>query len=120
MLRIRYGEKSEFSISDFKAESYVDFILATYDAQKNLYKDFVVEISNEIVLNFFVLRVYQGKIPFEEIKFYFNDEELELDKYCGIEEPKNSSNTFINLKIVNQIIQLGYDRMRKDKGWPKI
>ena len=121
MIKVYYNEDG-ICISDFKAESYVTSIIESYNIliKNNLPHDIVINISNEVVLNYFVLKVYQDILPIEEIEFYFNEEKLELHKYCGIENPQNPSNIFVNTDIVDKIIRLGYDKMRKDKGWPKI
>ena len=84
MLKIVYGRKG-IHVSDFDVESWVDFNIETY---LNSYSsDRVINTSNELVLMTFALRVLEGLIPLSDIKFYFEDEEIEFDETLGLQNP---------------------------------
>lgn len=84
MLKIVYG-KSGTPVSDFDVENWVDFNIENY--LNSHFPDKVVNTSNELVLITFALRVLEGLIPIFDIKFYFENEEIEFDETLGLQNP---------------------------------
>ena len=109
MLKIYYGNYKN-AISDFEAKSYVKTIIDLY---KNKFPDMMDSyISNEVVLNEFVLSVMKGEISENEVEFYYKNKKLNFDSYLGLEEPEDDKMFGIHANTVNEIIEIGYKKMK--------
>ena len=87
MLKVVYGRKGK-AISDFEVEDWVDYCIETF-LNKGYYE--TINTSNELVLLTFALRVLEGVIPISDIKFYYEDEEMEFDETLGLQNPTDKS-----------------------------
>ena len=116
MLRIIYSASDCHSISDFDAVYWVDKRIEEYLDARPI--DSEIRIGTEYMLNVFALRVMEGIIPMEEVEFYFEDTLLIFDKYDGLEFPNKNlpSNWAMWATVTEQILLLGYERMKKDKN----
>ena len=72
MLTVIYS-KEGLPISDFEAEAFVE------SASKKE-GDTTLNISSEIVLNYFRVYILEGKIPHNKIKFVIDGEDVQVDK----------------------------------------
>jgi len=83
MLKIIYSTEGK-PISDFQVYDFVDTTISMY---KNSSFSFLsVNTSNELCLMTFCLRVLEGKIPLDEVEFYFEDTKLNFDPIHGLED----------------------------------
>lgn len=115
-LKIIYSATGSYSVSDFEATEWVDKRVEMYLTNRPV--DLEIRVGTEYMLNVFALRVMEGIIPMEEVEFYFEDTLLVFDKYDGIEFPSKDlpSNWAMWATVNEQILLLGYKRMKKDKN----
>ena len=116
MLRIIYSASDCHVVSDFEVVKWVDKGVEKYLTNRPV--DLEIRIGTEYMLNVFALRVMEGIIPMEEVEFYFEDTLLIFDKYDGLEFPSKDlpSNWAMWATVNEQILLLGYERMKKDKN----
>ena len=114
MLNVVFCEDGQ-AISDFSACSFVDDIINKYMRDKN---DVEVRFSTEAVLDVFVLRVMEDKIPMNEVEFYYKDPsvpydiQMKFNEFMGLEIPDGVDNIGVRCSMTEKIIQLGYKKIK--------
>lgn len=77
-------------VSDFHVLDYVDSVFYEYDFGGR--KDMTVEVSNQLILDAFVLRLLEEKFPSDEINFFAASIKLEFNPIFGLCAPDNVPN----------------------------
>ena len=77
-------------VSDFHVLDYVDSVFYEYDFGGR--KDMTVEVSNQLILDAFVLRLLENKFPDNEIAFFADNAQLEYDPLFGLCTPDDMPN----------------------------
>jgi len=110
MLKIIYGPEAD-PISDFKVEVYVELTIKLYNKFHSISE---IRTCSELCFTTFALSVLEGKLPHEEIEFYFKDKKLDFNMVNGIINPYNETMGFfadVTMKCVNA----GIENMKKKK-----
>jgi hypothetical protein len=108
------------AISDFEALRFVDN-MTTYYCRYSYGKPMEIRFSTECVMDAFVLRLMEDKIPADRIKFYYkspgmeSEIEMEFDECLGIKIPDNVRDIGVRYEMTNQILRLGYAKMKARK-----
>jgi hypothetical protein len=106
-------------VNDFKACNFVDSVISEYC--RGYGNPMEIRFSTECVMDAFVLYVMEDKIPADKIKFYYkapemeSEVELEFDDELGIQIPDTVKEIGTRYGMVNQILRLGYAKMRARK-----
>lgn len=102
-LTVDYNANNGFSCVDGRTEEYADHFIAKFLKQNN---DQTVTIASEIIIDFFRLRLAEGVIKKDQIKFTFDGETLEHDKLGTMRHwPKGYCDTAI--APVEQLLTIG-------------
>jgi hypothetical protein len=83
ILTIDYNANSGFVMADGRAEGQVDHLISGFLGQNN---DQNIVTSSALIIDFFRLRVAEGIIPTDQIKFTFNGKTLNHNKHGRIEQ----------------------------------
>ena len=105
MIKIKYCDYGE-PISDFKVFDYVDSVINNYES--DLF--FIVETSSELCLMTFGLRVLEGRLPIEEVEFYFQGCKLDFDPFLGLLGPDDFGFFY---QVSNKALQIGFQKKRE-------
>ena len=81
MLTIIYSEEG-ISCSDFEAEEYVDCLIENYRFSQSYNEKFdgVINISSELIINYFRIAILEGQIDIGDIKFKYKEVEFNMNK----------------------------------------
>lgn len=110
MIKVKYCEHGE-PISDFKVDEYVDSIIKCHESDFEI----IVATASELCLMVFGLRVFEEKIPIDEIEFYFEDKKLDFHPHLGIYDPDNHEIGFFT-QTCEKALRLGFQKMKADKS----
>ena len=104
------------AVSDFKALDFVDNITATYC--RNYGRPMEIRFSTECVLDAFVLRVMEEKIPADRIKFYYqgpdmeSEVEMEFHEIRGLRVPDEINEIGVRCNMTRNIFNLGFEKLK--------
>ena len=110
MIKVIYSKDGE-SISDFKVYDSVDRMIVTNKSCSNI----EIKISSELYILVFGLRILEGKIPIDEVEFYFEDNKLEFHPYLGILDPDDKIIGFYS-GVIDKAVRVGYEKMTQNSN----
>ena len=113
MIKVVYGRNGQ-PISDFEVYDFVDSVIESY-IETGYNVNYTVNISNELCLMVFGLRMLEGKIPINEVELYFEDIKLEFDPILGIKDPTNCTLGFY-ADVAEKAIVISYELLKNKKG----
>ena len=110
-LTIEYDSDHGYLYADGRAEEWIDSSIKLFLKQK---KNWHIKVCSALLVDFFRLKVCEGKIDVDQIEFVFKGEVLKHNKYGSIEHWPDG---FCDIPIypMERLLILASDMLKKEK-----